>query len=620
MGWEVIVVGGGHAGVEAAAAAARCGAETLLLTHRFAAIGALSCNPAVGGLGKSHLVREVDALDGLLARAADRAAIQVRVLNQRKGPAVQATRAQTDRQVFARAMQELVSGVPGLTIREAAVGGIRLHGDRVAGVVLEDGTRLDAPRVVLATGTFLAGMMHVGTEQEAGGRAGDAPAEDLSAWLRSQGFHVERLKTGTPPRLDGRTIDWEKLTPQPGEDPPPRLSAYDPPERQRQIPCHLTRTTAAGHDVVRQGLDGSAAYSGAVSGSGPRYCPSIEDKVVRFPERESHTVFLEPEGLALSEVYPNGISTSLPRAQQESLVRTVPGLEQAVITRYGYAIEYDFLDPRQLDAGLAMRGLEGLYLAGQINGTTGYEEAAAQGLLAGLNAARTLRDEEPWWPARDAAYLGVMVDDLVTRGVDEPYRMLTSRAEHRLILRQDNADARLTPLGRRLGVVGEERWQRYRESESSLESLHQRLEEHRLEPDHAEPEPCDAILGGLPRQGQSLAEVLRRPEIGVAELARLRSDLDWSHWGSEVIRRAEIEVKYAGYIERDQALLERLNSERDRSLPPELDYRSLSGLSEEVTQRLERARPETLGQAANIPGITPAALSLLLVHAKRRSA
>jgi tRNA uridine 5-carboxymethylaminomethyl modification enzyme len=516
-------------------------------------------------------------------------------------------------------MQEMVLGQRGLTVQKGSVSRVRLAGGKVAGVELADGTRLNAPRVVLATGTFLSGVMHLGDERAEGGRVGSEPARDLAHWLRAEGFHVERLKTGTPPRLDGRSLDWQQLQPQPGEQPPPRLSVFEPSQRLAQICCYLTQTNEAVHEVVRTGLQDSAAYSGAVSGSGPRYCPSIEDKVVRFPDRTAHTVFLEPETQEAATIYPNGISTSLPRKEQEELVRRVPGLERARITQYGYAIEYDFLDPRQLDPGLALEEVEGLFLAGQINGTTGYEEAAAQGLLAGTNAARTLVEEEPWWPRRDTAYLGVMVDDLVTRGVDEPYRMLTSRAEHRLFLRQDNADARLTPLGRMLGIVGDQRWQLYSLREESLARLQERLEHYRLEPDHADPEACATEMGGPLRQGQSLAEILRRPELGVEAVARLRPDLDWEEWDEEVKRRAEIEIKYAGYIQREQDQLAQVRAEHDRPLPEDMDYRGLSGLSEEVTQRLEKARPRTLGQAANIPGVTPAALSLLLVQAKRKA-
>jgi tRNA uridine 5-carboxymethylaminomethyl modification enzyme len=617
--YDVLVVGGGHAGVEAAAAASRTGVRTLMVTHNLDTIGQMSCNPAVGGLGKSHLVREIDALDGIMARAADRAAIQVRVLNRRKGPAVRATRAQTDRLEYRRAVQELVFRQNGLELVQGSVERLWMEGGSVRGVVLEGDQAIRADQVVLTTGTFLAGRVHVGQTQADAGRAGEGPALGLAEWLRAQGFHVERLKTGTPPRLDGRTIDWDRVTPQPGEEPIPALSFLEPENRLPQVPCYLTQTNPESHQVVQEALSESPIYGGVIDSSGPRYCPSIEDKVVRFADRDSHTIFLEPEGLHTPEVYPNGISTSLPRETQGSLVHTIAGLEKARITRYGYAIEYDYLDPRQLQPTLALRELPGLYLAGQINGTTGYEEAGAQGLLAGMNAARAALGEEGWSPRREEAYLGVLVDDLVTRGVDEPYRMLTSRAEHRLLLREDNADRRLTALGRNLGLVGDKRWAGFQAVENELDRLIERLDRTWIDPQQVSPDRAEEYLGGPLSKPSRLSDLLRRPGVGLVEVARLAGEEDLLGISADTRQRAEIEVKYSGYIQRDQAEHQRVNAEMDRALPEDMVFQRIQGLSNEVVQRLEQARPRTLGQAANIQGMTPAALSLLLVHAKRQT-
>ena len=615
--FDVIVVGGGHAGTEAALAAARCGVRTLLLTHNIETVGAMSCNPAIGGIGKGHLVREIDALDGAMARATDRAGIQFRILNARKGPAVRATRAQADRALYRAAIRSIVENQPNLAVFQQAADDLLLEGTRVSGVRTQTGIEFEAPAVVLTAGTFLAGRIHVGLQNYEGGRMGDPPANTLAARLRELPLAVGRLKTGTPPRIDGRTIDWAQLAAQPGDDPCPVFSFLGRrDEHPRQIACHITHTNARTHAIIRGGLDRSPMYTGVIEGVGPRYCPSIEDKIVRFADRDAHQIFLEPEGLGTHEVYPNGISTSLPFDVQYALVRSMRGLEHAHLTRPGYAIEYDFFDPRGLHPSLASKHLDGLWLAGQINGTTGYEEAAAQGLLAGLNAALAVQQREPWWPRRDEAYLGVLVDDLITRGTSEPYRMFTSRAEHRLHLREDNADLRLTETGRRLGLVGDARWAAFEARREAIERETQRLRECWVRPAALDPALAEAVLGGpLARETRAL-DLLRRPELDHAAVLRLaglpESDLD-----ADVIEQVEIQAGYAGYIERAQADIARARRQEDAAIPAGFDYAGVRGLSSEVREKLARVRPDTVGQAGRIPGVTPAAVSLLLVHLKR---
>jgi tRNA uridine 5-carboxymethylaminomethyl modification enzyme len=617
--YDVIVVGGGHAGTEAALASARMGAATLLLSHNIETLGQMSCNPAIGGIGKGHLVKEIDALGGAMARAADRAGIQFRILNASKGPAVRATRAQADRILYRKAIRGILENQPNLTIFQQAVDDIIVESGRVRGVVTDMGVKFEAPTVVLTVGTFLAGRIHVGLENQPGGRAGDPPAQRLAERLRELPIRVGRLKTGTPPRIDGRSIDYTDLAEQWGDQPTPVFSFLGGREEHpRQIACHITHTNARTHEIIKAGLDRSPMYTGVIEGVGPRYCPSVEDKVMRFADKASHQIFIEPEGLDTHEIYPNGISTSLPFDVQFELVRSIKGFEQAHITRPGYAIEYDYFDPRDLKYSLETKAIGGLFFAGQINGTTGYEEAAAQGLLAGINAVRQVRDEAPWCPSRDQAYIGVLVDDLITRGAPEPYRMFTSRAEHRLMLREDNADLRLTEQGRELGLVDETRWAAFSSKREAIGRETARLDGIMVRPtDISETEAIDSFGAPLSRETRAL-ELLRRPQASYKTLTALPVVGD-AGVAPEVAEQVEIQVRYAGYIARQQEEVARARRQEETPLPERLDFTVISGLSNEVRQRLEQVRPATLGQAARIPGVTPAAISLLSVHLKKRS-
>ncbi|WP_024299193.1 tRNA uridine-5-carboxymethylaminomethyl(34) synthesis enzyme MnmG [Methylomicrobium lacus] len=617
--FDVIVVGGGHAGTEAALAAARSGVKTLLLTQNIETLGQMSCNPAVGGIGKGHLVKEIDALGGCMARAIDLGGIQFRILNASKGPAVRATRAQADRKLYKQAVRYMLENQPNLALFQQTVADLIVNGDQVVGVKTEMGLSFMARAVVLTAGTFLGGKIHIGLENYSGGRAGDAASIALAQRLRELPFRVDRLKTGTPPRIDGRTIDFSKLEEQHGDDPVPVFSFLGKREQHpRQIPCYITRTNTRTHDIIRSGLDRSPLYSGIIEGIGPRYCPSIEDKIVRFADRDTHQIFVEPEGLDTHEIYPNGISTSLPFDVQYEFVRSMLGFENAEIVRPGYAIEYDFFDPRDLKTSLETKHMNGLFFAGQINGTTGYEEAAAQGLIAGLNAARRVQDLESWCPRRDEAYIGVMIDDLITRGTQEPYRMFTSRAEYRLQLREDNADLRLTAQGRALGLVDDERWRAFEEKQRAVGELQEGLKKQWIRPDTEGARAAEAYWGKPIQKEVNLLEMLRRPEVDAARL------LSFYDQGAEVAEQVgeqvEIQTKYAGYIVRQQTEIDRAQRYDHLRLPEALDYTGVPGLSNEVSEKLRKQRPETLGQASRIPGITPAAISLLLVYLKKKSA
>lgn len=614
--FDVIVVGGGHAGTEAALASARMGVKTLLLTHNIETLGQMSCNPAIGGIGKSHLVKEIDAFDGAMARATDKGGIQFRILNARKGPAVRATRAQADRILYKAAIRQILENQPNLSIFQQAVDDLVIENGQVKGAITQSGIRFKARSVVLTAGTFLGGVIHIGLENYQGGRAGDPPSVRLAQRLREMPFRVERLKTGTPPRIDARSVDFSVMQVQPGDTPTPVMSYMgqlsDHPE---QVNCYITHTNLKTHDIIRGGLDRSPMYSGVIEGIGPRYCPSIEDKIHRFADKDHHQIFVEPEGLTTHELYPNGISTSLPFDVQLDLVRSIRGFEKAHITRPGYAIEYDFFNPQDLKHSLETRFVSGLFFAGQINGTTGYEEAGAQGLLAGMNAALLAQEKETWYPRRDEAYIGVLVDDLITHGTSEPYRMFTSRAEYRLILREDNADMRLTEKGRELGLVSDERWQHFERKREAIELEKQRMLSTWIQPSTPEAEQLNTKLNHPLAREYNLADLIKRPELTYQDVASLKGQ---AVEDIAVAEQVEVQFKYAGYIDRQSEEIEHLRRQEHTQLPDDLDYQQVSGLSNELRSKLTSVRPVSIAQASRIQGMTPAAISLLLIYLKKR--